>query len=51
MFGLLLLLLLVGIPLAGFWVSGYLHRPLPLEEPVLVEVAPGSSFNGLLAGM
>lgn len=51
MFGVLLLLLLVGIPLAGFWVSGYLHRPLPLQESVLVEVAPGSSFSRLLSQM
>lgn len=50
-FGLLLLLVFVGIPLAGFWVSGYLHRPLPLQEPMLVEVAPGSSFNRLLSEM
>lgn len=51
MFGLLLLLLLVGIPLAGFWVSGYLHRPLPLDGPTLVEVPPGSSFSRLLLDM
>lgn len=50
-FGLLVLLVLIGVPLAGFWVSSWLHRPLPMNEPVVVNVERGASFNGMLADL
>ena len=49
--GLLVLFIVIGIPVAGFWVSSYLHKPLPLEDQAVVDVPRGASFSGLLSGM
>ena len=49
--GLLVLFVVIGIPVAGFWVSSYLHKPLPLEDTAVVVVPKGASFSGVLASM
>ncbi|KAF0802164.1 hypothetical protein A6D6_04127 [Alcanivorax xiamenensis] len=48
-FALLLVFVIVAIPLAGFWVSGYLHRPLPVTEARLVQVPAGTGFSHLMS--
>ena len=47
-FGLLVVLLVVAVPLAGAWVSSYLHRPLPVDEPRVVGVEPGEGLSRVL---
>lgn len=47
-FGLLVLLLVAGIPLAGAWVSSYLHRPLGVTEPQVVVVEQGAGLSRVL---
>ncbi|RJG19759.1 endolytic transglycosylase MltG [Alcanivorax profundi] len=47
-FGLLVVLLVVAVPLAGAWVSSYLHRPLPVDEPRVVGVEPGEGLSSVL---
>lgn len=48
---LLALLALVTAAATGAWLSGYLHRPLVIEDGTLVDVPRGSSLSGLLARM
>jgi len=50
-FGLLVVLLVVAIPLAAAWVSSYLHQPLPLSEPRVVEVPRGAGLSQVLHGL
>ncbi|ASK34357.1 endolytic transglycosylase MltG [Alloalcanivorax mobilis] len=50
-FGLLLVLAIIAIPAAGFWLGGYLHRPLLLEQPTVVEVPRGASYTGMIRGL
>ena len=50
-FGLLVVLLVVAIPLAAAWVSSYLHQPLPLSEPEVVEVPRGAGLSRVLLGL
>lgn len=33
---------------ALFWLAGHVHRPLQLEQEQVVNIAPGSSLNGVL---
>ncbi|MZR62030.1 endolytic transglycosylase MltG [Alcanivorax sp. DP30] len=47
-FGLLVLLLVAAIPLAGAWVSSYLHRPLGVIEPQIVVVEQGAGLSQVL---
>ncbi|MBL7249020.1 endolytic transglycosylase MltG [Alloalcanivorax sp. C16-2] len=49
--GLLVLFIVIGIPVAGFWVSSYLHKSLPLEDTAVVDVPRGATFSGVLAAM
>lgn len=51
LFGLLVVLVIIAVPLTGFWVAGYLHRPLPMNEPVTVIVDPGVTYSGMLHTM
>lgn len=51
LFGLLVVLVIITIPLAGFWVGGYLHRPLPMNKPMVVTVDPGVTYSGMLHTM
>lgn len=47
-FGLLVVLLIVAVPVAGAWVSSYLHRPLPISETFTVEVTKGAGLSRVL---
>ena len=51
LFGLLVVLLVVAVPLAAAWVSSYLHQPLPLAEPRVVEVPRGAGLSQVLHGL
>lgn len=46
--GLLVVLLVVAVPVAGAWVSSYLHRPLPVSEILTVEVPRGAGLSRVL---
>ncbi|EKF75201.1 hypothetical protein A11A3_04455 [Alcanivorax hongdengensis A-11-3] len=48
LFGLLVVLLVVAVPVGGAWVARYLHQPLPLKEAQLVLISPGTGFNRFL---
>ncbi|MED5389266.1 MAG: endolytic transglycosylase MltG [Pseudomonadota bacterium] len=50
-FGLLVVLVVVAIPLAGAWISSYLHQPLPIEEPGVVDVPRGAGLSQVLYGL
>lgn len=43
-----MVLLVVAIPLVTAWVSSYLHQPLPLTEPSVVEVPRGAGLSQVL---
>ncbi len=43
------LALLLAFTVGLFWVSGFLHRPLPLEQTQVIEVAPGQTLSGITA--
>jgi len=47
-FGLLVVLLVVAVPVAGAWVSSYLHRPLPVSDALTVEVPRGAGLSRVL---
>ncbi len=47
-FGLLVLLLVAAIPVAGAWVSSYLHRPLGVSESRIVVVEKGAGLSRVL---
>lgn len=47
-FGLLLVLAIVAIPGAGFWLNGYMHRPLLIDEPTVVQVDRGASYSRVI---
>lgn len=49
--GLLAILAMVAVPLAGIGVDGYLSRPLPVNKPVVVDVDQGVSYSGMIAGL
>ena len=50
-FGLLVVLVVVAVPLVTAWISSYLHQPLPLTEPRVVEVQRGSGLSQVLHGL
>lgn len=45
-----LLALLLAFTAIGtlFWLAGHVHRPLQLEQEQVIDIAPGSSLNGVL---
>lgn len=49
--GLLLVLAITAVPVAGFWLGSYLHRPLTIDEPVVVQVERGTGYSRVIAGL
>ena len=47
----LLLLPLLAVPLAGYWLFSHLERPLHLREDAVLEVDSGQSFSGMIRYM
>ncbi|MCG8391490.1 MAG: endolytic transglycosylase MltG [Pseudomonadales bacterium] len=50
-FGLLVVVLVVAVPLAGAWISSYLHRPLDIAEPRIVDVSRGAGLSRVLVNL